>query len=129
MDNEKDALGIALLAGRTPERLTEVIFSQNQHKTIWRAMKAVEAKDQELDLVTLTHQLQDTNELDEAGGVPYLIGLAEGVPNPKPPVEIHGDRVTVDALIIWMEQAARERGDDITDKLSDIRAWRDTLLN
>ncbi len=55
-------------------------FLRETHRTIWRAIVAVQATNRPIDLVTVREELARVGKLDEANGPAYVAGLANGVP-------------------------------------------------
>lgn len=55
-------------------------FSSDEHARIFRAIRRLNNAEQPIDLVSLTSQLQDSEELENIGGVMYLSRLAGAVP-------------------------------------------------
>lgn len=81
---EKVILGIALMDVRHAftilSSLQEEDFSASlKHKTIFNAMLAVQSNNDPIDIQTVTLQLENMKELDNIGGVEYLVSLAETV--------------------------------------------------
>lgn len=62
------------------ERLIGGEFFREAHSRIFRAMVQVRASEKQIDLVTLTAQLQDSREIESIGSVRYLSELASAVP-------------------------------------------------
>ncbi|MFX3635434.1 MAG: replicative DNA helicase [Candidatus Pristimantibacillus sp.] len=81
---EQSVIGAALLdAGAfeaARERLTGGEFFERAHARIFRAMKQVNETGNPIDIVSITAQLQDSDELEAIGGVSYLARLANSVP-------------------------------------------------
>ncbi|WP_046233731.1 replicative DNA helicase [Paenibacillus algorifonticola] len=81
---EQAVLGAALLEAEAYETIVGTLhggeFHDKAHARIFRAMRRLNADDKPIDLVTLTAQLQDTEEIDQIGGVSYLARLSSSVP-------------------------------------------------
>jgi len=84
LEAERSVLGSVLVDASVLERLEGLItadsFYKPAHQKIWRAMEALAARGEPVDLVTLTEELRRRGELDEVGGHAYLVGLAEATP-------------------------------------------------
>jgi replicative DNA helicase len=65
------ALGVA------SEALEDVHFYSLEHKTIFRALKEAHRSDKAADVHLIGERLRDQKKLDVAGGVSYLISLAQ----------------------------------------------------
>ena len=53
---------------------------RTQHQIIFEAMMVIENKDQPLDAVTLSEELQNQGQLEKVGGVGYLADIADSTP-------------------------------------------------
>nr|WP_255449391.1 replicative DNA helicase [Deinococcus arboris] len=60
--------------------LNEEDFYLESHRLIWRAIGILAGQEIPADLTTLSAQLTRTGDLDNAGGLTYLMGLADEVP-------------------------------------------------
>ena len=84
LDAEKSVLGSVLLDNDVFSALEGTIqaehFYKEGHRKIYRAMDRLYRRSEPMDLVTVTEELRQTGELEAVGSVPYLIGLADGVP-------------------------------------------------
>jgi replicative DNA helicase len=60
--------------------LTAEQFYKESHRKIYRIFEKLARRGEPIDLVTVTEELRQTNELESVGSVPYLIGLADSVP-------------------------------------------------
>jgi replicative DNA helicase len=84
LDAEKSVLGSVLLDNDVFSALEGTIspehFYKEGHRKIYRAMERLYRRSEPMDLVTLTEELRQIGELEAVGSVPYLIGLADGVP-------------------------------------------------
>lgn len=87
-DAERSVLGAILLEEKKPnptlKQVAEILhsgdFFDGRHERIFRAMlKLAEAK-KPIDFVTLGEQLGADDELEAAGGHPYLASVIDGVP-------------------------------------------------
>lgn len=88
IEAEQGVLGCCLLAPnenieRTAARLKNGsdAFYDLRHRTIYEFMAAMAEKREAIDLVTLGQRLKDTNQLEGLGGLAYLSGLLDAVPN------------------------------------------------
>ncbi|WP_407270384.1 replicative DNA helicase [Radiobacillus sp. PE A8.2] len=77
---EAAVLGSVFLEGLLFDRLTvtEAQFDKHAHRLIFRAMKRASELGQDIDLVSVTTNLEDT--ISQVGGTTYLLQLAESVP-------------------------------------------------
>jgi replicative DNA helicase len=84
VEAEEAVLGAVLAAGRllveVAGQLEEVDFYRPTHRTIWRAILRLADQGQPTDPVTVLGELDDSGELAEVGGGPFLHTLVETVP-------------------------------------------------
>jgi replicative DNA helicase len=84
LEAEEAVLGAILAAGRllaeVAALLEEADFYRPAHRTIWRAMLRLADRGQPTDPVTVLGELDDSGELADVGGGPFLHTLVEAVP-------------------------------------------------
>ncbi|MGM0882548.1 MAG: replicative DNA helicase [Bacillota bacterium] len=84
IEAEQAVIGSILINAESYEkvkgRLTNGKFYDKSLRTIYRAMTEIYKSGAAIDLVTVTAELQDREELESAGGVSYLAKLANAVP-------------------------------------------------
>jgi replicative DNA helicase len=80
---EKAVLGSLFLeASLLPDaHLEESDFYSERHRTIYRALKRLADADKPIDPLTVRAALEDTDELEAAGGVAYLASLDVDLPD------------------------------------------------
>lgn len=71
---DKDAIGSAI------ELIEEDYFYRDVHRKIYQAMISLYEKNEPVDIVTLSEQLQHNDELASVGGAVYLTTLLNSVP-------------------------------------------------
>ncbi|HLO98427.1 MAG TPA: DnaB-like helicase N-terminal domain-containing protein, partial [Fimbriimonas sp.] len=85
IEAEMSVLGSMILSRRAAEEVSASIlegdFFRPGHQVVFRALSSLLAKKMEIDLVTLRAELTQTKGIDDAGGVAYLVQLAEYVPS------------------------------------------------
>ncbi|WP_102126430.1 replicative DNA helicase [Deinococcus planocerae] len=83
-DAEISVLGSILLDNDTLAQLGDTVspemFYREGHRKIFAAMRTLQERGEPVDLVTLSEDLRVRGQLDEVGGLTYLIGLADQVP-------------------------------------------------
>ena len=81
LEAEQSVLGGLMLDDRSWFELVELIqpndFYRTQHQIIFEAMMAIENKDEPLDAVTLSEELQNQGRLEKVGGVGYFAEVAD----------------------------------------------------
>ncbi|WP_299428452.1 replicative DNA helicase [uncultured Meiothermus sp.] len=84
LDAEASVLGSVLLDSEVLDRLEGFIaadaFYKEVHRKIWEAMTLLRSRRDPVDLVTLSEQLRTAGELENIGGLSYLVGLSESTP-------------------------------------------------
>ncbi len=63
------------------ERVQAVDFYRQDHKLIFNAILALDQDGKPFDLVTVAEWLESHQQLDDAGGLPYLAALVEDTPS------------------------------------------------
>jgi len=81
---EISVLGSILLDNDTLAALGDTIgpemFYREGHRKIFTAMRSLQERGEPVDLVTLSEDLRVKGQLDDIGGLSYLIGLSDQVP-------------------------------------------------
>ncbi|MEY6432091.1 replicative DNA helicase [Thioalkalicoccus limnaeus] len=82
---EQSLLGGLMLDNATWERVADAVLEQDfyrrEHRLIFRAITRLAEADQPFDVVTLAENLERSDELDDAGGLPYLGTLVKDTPS------------------------------------------------
>lgn len=85
VDAEQSVLGAILLENSAVDRAIELItpddFYKESHRRIFLAMLGLTESGEAIDLITLPEALRKKDELDKVGGVAYITGLVNAVPN------------------------------------------------
>jgi replicative DNA helicase len=84
LEAEEAVLGAILTAGRlladVAAVLEEADFYRPAHRAIWRAILRLADRDEPTDPVTVLGELDDSGDLADVGGAPFLHTLVEAVP-------------------------------------------------
>jgi len=84
LEAEEAVLGAVLTAGRLLAEVAALVeesdFYRPAHRAIWRAMLRLTDRDQPTDPVTVLGELDDSGELADVGGGPFLHTLIAAVP-------------------------------------------------
>ncbi|WP_296698615.1 replicative DNA helicase [Thiocapsa sp. UBA6158] len=82
---EQSLLGGLMLDNSTWDRIADMVTERDlyrrEHRLIFRAIAKLAAEDQPFDLVTLAETLERTEQLEGAGGLPYLGTIANETPS------------------------------------------------
>lgn len=84
IEAEKSVLGSILLNDETFNQVSELLlpsdFYHQGHKIIFEIMLELSQKSKRIDIVTLQDELSKRAQLDQVGGLVYLISLQEEIP-------------------------------------------------
>lgn len=85
IEAEQSVLGSMLIAPDSWDKVAELVndedFYNRSHQIIFRAILRLLNKSQPIDLITVSEDLEERNELDDAGGFAYLGELARNTPS------------------------------------------------
>lgn len=85
IEAEACVLGAMMLDAPTIDQVILLLkaehFYRPAHQVIYEVLVSMHDKKQPIDLVTVRDELSRRKQLEEIGGVDYLVALAEGVPN------------------------------------------------
>lgn len=83
IDLEEKVLGALMLENASLDvvenMLTPKVFYKEYHQLIYKAIQRLRAKDQAFDIVMVTNELRDTNDLDTVGGALYVTQLTSRI--------------------------------------------------
>ena len=83
MEAEQSVLGAMILDREAIVAGTEILrssdFYTEAHKEIYEAITDIFARDEPVDLITLSEELKKRNTLESIGGIMYIANLSEGV--------------------------------------------------
>ncbi len=84
VDAEKSVLGALLLDNESAHEVVEILrpedFYKKVHQEIFDCVLSLLSKNEPADLVTVTNEFKNKNELEKIGGATYLAALVEAVP-------------------------------------------------
>ncbi|MBN2514443.1 MAG: replicative DNA helicase [Deltaproteobacteria bacterium] len=85
IEAEQSILGGILLDNHAINSVMEILeindFYSEAHRKIFSAIIDLGEKSEPSDLITLSNQLRDKNQIDDIGGVAYLASLVDNVPS------------------------------------------------
>jgi len=85
IEAEQSVLGGLLLENRAWDKVADVVgeqdFYRQDHRLIFRSIATLAEQDKPLDAITLSEWLKDRDELENAGGMAYLMTLAKDTPS------------------------------------------------
>jgi replicative DNA helicase len=107
LEAEESVLGAMMISGNAIAAVTEILdasdFYRESHAKIYRAALQLYGKNEPVDAITLTNELEQRGELDEIGGRVRLHELARIVPataNARHYAEIVRETATLRGLIL-----------------------------
>lgn len=85
IDAEHCVLGVCLIDGLAVEKAAEILpnneyFYREAHKIIYAAILDLSNRNEKADFITVADELRNRGQLDEIGGINYLIKLIESFP-------------------------------------------------
>lgn len=111
LEAERSTLGSMLLDKEAIFRAMEILrpedFYKEAHRIIFQAVVSLANRNEAVDLVTVTEELRQKNQLEDVGGVPYLTSLVNAVPTAAN-VEFYARIVEEKALLRGLIQTATE---------------------
>jgi replicative DNA helicase len=85
VEAEQSVLGGVLLDGSAWDKIADLIGEQDfyrvEHRLIYRHIARLNEQAKPVDVITVAEALENTNELEKAGGLSYLGALAQNVPS------------------------------------------------
>jgi len=113
VEAEQSVLGGLMLANRSwddvMDRISADDFYKSEHKLIFQVITELSHDDATLDAVTVSEALDNRGQLESAGGMPYLIELANNTPsaaNILAYTDIVRERAVLRRLIIVANRSA-----------------------
>ena len=132
LEAEQSVLGGLMLDTAAPSRipeLTERMFYLPQHRMIFSALAALVDAGEPRDVVSVSAELEKRGQLGEAGGLEYLIELAQNTPSAANIARYANIVIALDterrlhaAGRQISEIAQRQDGTDVADKCSEAVA-------
>ncbi|OED37368.1 replicative DNA helicase [Chromatiales bacterium (ex Bugula neritina AB1)] len=85
IEAERSVLGSLILNETAWDKIADIIveedFYRHDHRLIFHAIEALAEKNSPCDAVTVSERLENVGDLEETGGLPYLIELADQTPS------------------------------------------------
>jgi replicative DNA helicase len=130
VEAEQSVLGGLMLDNRAFEAVSERLqpddFFRHQHRHIYTVICKLAEEEKPFDVLTLSDELKDIEELENAGGLNYLSDLVDGTPSAAN-INAYADIVKEKALLRNLAEAATDiansaynnMGNDPLDIISD----------
>lgn len=114
VEAEQSVLGGLMLDNNTWDAVSEVLLEEHfyrpTHRMIFRTMQKLVDGGSPLDVVTLSEELDRTGELEQAGGLEYLVSLARNTPSASN-IRAYSEIVRDRSLLRQMISVANEISD------------------
>ena len=114
VEAEQSVLGGLMLDNNTWDAVSEVLLEEHfyrpTHRMIFRTMQKLVDGGSPLDVVTLSEELDRTGELEQAGGLEYLVTLARNTPSASN-IRAYSEIVRDRSLLRQMISVANEISD------------------
>ncbi len=114
IEAEQSVLGGLMLDNNTWDTVSEVLledqFYRPTHRMIFRTMQKLIDDGRPIDVVTLSEELDRTAELEQAGGLEYLVSLARNTPSTSN-IRAYSEIVRDRSLLRQMISVANEIAD------------------
>ena len=130
IDSEKAVLGSIMLRKDAMHEVEDVLvpnsFYVGQHRMIYQAMLDLSAKNEPIDMLSLSTKLAERKQLDSVGGNQYLAEIVNVVPsstNVRHYADIVQKKYTLRSLIDaadYVSELAFEEGEDHMDDILDL---------
>ena len=129
-DAEQSVLGGLMLDNRAFETVSERLqpedFFRTQNRLIYQVICTLSEQEKPFDVLTLSDELNDIEELDNVGGLAYLSDLVESTPSAAN-ISAYADIVKEKSLLRSLAEAATDiadgaynnMGNDPLDMISD----------
>ncbi|MBY4676395.1 replicative DNA helicase [Marinobacterium arenosum] len=128
VEAEQSVLGGLMLDNNAWDAVAEIVmeeqFYRHEHRLIYRTMQKLINASNPIDVVTLSEELDRIAELDNAGGMEYLVDLAQNTPSASN-IRAYAEIVRERALLRQMIRVANEIADNAFNP--DGRAADDIL--
>ena len=115
---EASVLGGMLIDQTAAPRALEVLdasmFFREAHRRLFRAMTRLFERGGVLDVITVSEELKNQGDLDNAGGLEYLASLLDAIPTAAN-IEYHARIVREKALLRRLLEAANQIVQDVHD--------------
>lgn len=86
VESEQSVIGGLLIAGETAwDRIADIVsetdFYRDDHRRIFGHIRKLSETGQTVDALTVSNSIEASNEVDQTGGFPYLIEIANSTPS------------------------------------------------
>lgn len=130
IDAELSVLGSMLISSDAVNRCVELLdegsFYRESHRKIFSAMLELFDKNEAIDIVTLSEQLNSRGDLESVGGASYVTGLVDGVATASN-VEYHAKIVREKATLRSMVDVLGKYAGECYESPDDVGLFLDRV--
>ena len=123
---ERSTLGAALIDNRSIDDIASIIepahFYRESHRHIWRAILAVHARSEAVDVITLCDELKASALLEAVGGSLVVARLSSEVPS-SANVQFYAQIVRKKAALREAISVAHRMVDEAYEDMPDLEQW------
>ncbi len=128
IEAEQSVLGGILIENTSINKVMEILtpddFYRDAHRKIFNALLNLSDRDEPADLITLTNELRNINQLDSIGGASYLASLIEAVPTAAN-IEYYAKIIREKAILRKLIQTSTEIITQSYEERSDVEGFLD----
>ena len=130
IEAEQSVLGGILIENDSINKVTEILtaddFYRDAHRKIYDALINLSQRDEPADLITLTNELRNLNQLDPVGGPSYLATLIDAVPTAAN-IEYYARIVREKAILRKLIQTSTEIITQSYEDRGEVEAFLDVV--
>lgn len=128
VEAEQSVLGGILIENDAINKVLEILtpedFYRDAHRRIYNALINLSARDEPADLITLTNELRNIDQLDAAGGASYITSLIDSVPTAAN-IEYYARIVKEKSILRQLIQTSTEIITESYQDRSDVESFLD----
>jgi len=128
VEAEQSVLGGILIENDAINKVMEILtpedFYRDAHRRIYNALINLSARDEPADLITLTNELRNIDQLDAAGGASYITSLIDLVPTAAN-IEYYAKIVKEKSILRQLIQTSTEIITESYQDRSDVESFLD----
>jgi replicative DNA helicase len=128
LEAEQSILGGILIENEAINRVTEILdaddFYRDAHRKIFNALINLSERDEPADLITLTNELRNIDQLDSVGGASYLASIIDSVPTAAN-IEYYAKIVKEKAILRKLIQTSTEIITQSYEDRGDVEGFLD----
>jgi len=128
VEAEQSVLGGILIENDAINKVMEILtpedFYRDAHRKIYNALINLSVRDEPADLITLTNELRNIDQLDAAGGASYIASLIDSVPTAAN-IEYYAKIIKEKSILRQLIQTSTEIITESYQDRSDVESFLD----